>query len=130
MNEATLRTKTDWFIANILDQKENYSAEVVNLAKEIYAERNLDSPQKQSLIKNIHQIKRHVFLKMERGDKPSEVMEFLISKGLTEKEAKDIAIQSIEKLKKVVPEKSESKGSIIFIVLVVFFVIKLMANFF
>lgn len=121
-----MRARSDEFIVNVLQQANHYSEEFLSAAKQIFDERNLGSAEKLKQLQELPGIKKQVYQDVQAGVPPEQVMQYMLSMGLDEAHAKQIASEAVSRVRKEEPEGSKSKGNIIFLILAIIAIVKLL----
>ena len=111
---ANLREANDYVINKAVKYPSSLNSEIVSLAKEIYQERNLDDYNKQIFIAKHPRIKQQVTLVLQRGEAATDHIDFLVTQGYTDIQAKNIVNDLNSKvLNKATFRVKESTGSVI-----------------
>lgn len=124
-----LREKSDIFIHNVLNQPDSFSKEMFAAAKIVYQERNLGTPEKIDQIEKIGLAKKRVFDDMVAGKKPEKSMDYMKSLGLSHSDSLDIFEETMEKAKKHEKIESNSSGTIIGGIFIIYVIIKIILRF-
>jgi len=127
MTREELEAKPDAYIENVTKQPGFFSAEVVDMANDIYKMRGLDSPQKQKLIAMSSEFPNYTFNLLKNGGTSLEAVDYMTKHGMEERHALEI----VERAKgRMVNSKKRrgGKGSValvIFLLILVFNLVKM-----